>query len=94
MKKTSSTGYFFVGSGIIDRIVNPDKLNSSEKMFCIKNNYYQKIMFGQLTKYIPEINVELIIQRNWKSFAMLHGAHLSAQDVENIECLSRISIVL
>lgn len=94
MKKTSSTGYFFVGSGIIDRIVSPDKLNSTEKMFCVKNNYYQKIIFGQLTKYIPEINVELIIRGNWKSFAMLHGAHLSAPDVENIECLSRVSIVL
>ena len=94
MKKTASTGYFFVGSGIIDRIVNPDELNSSEKMFCVKNNYYQKIIFGQLTKYIPEINVELIIRGNWKSFAMLHGAHLSTPDVENIECLSRVSIVL
>ena len=93
MKKTSSTGYFFVGSGIIDRIVNPDKLNASEKMFCVKNNYYRKITFGQLTKYIPEINVELIIRGNWKSFAMLHGVHLSAPDVENIECLSRVSIV-
>ena len=94
MKKTSSTDYFFVGSGIIDRIVNPDKLNSSEKMFCVKNNYYQKIIFGQLTKYIPEINVELIIRGNWKSVAMLHGARLSGPEVENIECLSRVSIVL
>jgi hypothetical protein len=89
----SSTGYFFVGSGIIDRTLSPDKLKPSEKMLCIENNYYRKIIFGQLTKYIPGINVKLVIRAKLKSSAMLHGAQLSATDVENIECLSRVSIV-
>jgi hypothetical protein len=92
MRKTS-TDYSLIGSGIITGIVSPDRLNPYEKALCIKNNYYGKITFAQLTKYIPGINVKLIMRRNWKSFAFLHGAHLSSSEVKNIDCLSKVSIV-
>jgi hypothetical protein len=93
MRKTSTTDYSFIGSGIITGIVNPDRLNPYEKALCIKNNYYGKITFAQLTKYIPGINVKLIVRRNWKSFALLHGAYLSSSEVKNIDYLSKESIV-
>ncbi len=94
MKKTSSADYHFIGSGIIDRTVNTSKLDATEKMLCIKNNYYKKITFVQLTKYNPSINIKHIVPGNLKSFALLHGTQLSLSDVENIECLSRVTIVL
>jgi hypothetical protein len=93
MRKTSTTDYSFIGSGIITGIVNPDRLNPYEKALCIKNNYYGKITFAQLTKYIPGINVKLVVRRNWKSFALLHGAYLSSSEVKNIDYLSKESIV-
>jgi hypothetical protein len=61
MRKASTTDYSFIGSGIITGIVSPDRLNPYEKALCIKNNYYRKITFGQLTKYVPGINVKLIM---------------------------------
>ena len=93
MMKTSTTDYSFIGSGIITEIVNPNRLNPCEKALCIKNNYYGRITFAQLTKYIPGINVKLVMRRNWKSFALLHGAHLSSSEVKNIDRLSKVSIV-
>lgn len=93
MKKTSDTDYSFIGSGIIDRIIHPDKLSGPEKILCIKNNCYRKVIFGQLAKFYPRINIRQTIGGYWKSLALLHGMHLSASDIATIENLAVASIV-
>lgn len=93
MEKTSNTDYCFIGSGIIDQIIHPEKLNNFEKMLCVKNNCYRKIVFGQLSKFFPGINVKHTIKGSWKSLALLHGAGLSASDIVKIENIAIVSIV-
>jgi hypothetical protein len=93
MEKTSNTDYSFIGSGIIDQIIHPEKLNNLEKLLCVNNNCYRKIVFGQLSKFFPGINVKHTIKGSWKSIALLHGTGLSASDIEKIENNAIVSII-
>jgi hypothetical protein len=93
MRKTSDIDYYFIGSGIIDQIIHPDKLGGPEKILCIKNNYHRKVTFSRLAKFYPRINVRQTKSRAWKSLALLHGIHLSASDISTIENLAVASIV-
>ena len=93
MEKTSNTDYSFIGSGIIDQIIHPEKLNNLEKLLCVNNNCYRKIVFGQLSKFFPGINVKHTIKGSWKSIALLHGTGLSASDIVKIENNAIVSII-
>jgi hypothetical protein len=92
MEKTSNTDYSFIGSGIIDQIIHPEKLNNREKLLCVNNNCYRKIVFGQLSKFFPGINVKHTIKGSWKSIALLHGMGLSASDIVKLENNAIVSI--
>lgn len=91
MKKTSDTDYRFIGSGTIERIIHPEKLNSAEKSLCVKNNCYRKIVFKQLTKFFPAINVRHTMGGTW-NVALLHGMKLSASDILTIENLAPVAV--
>ena len=93
MVKRSNTDYSLIGSGIIDQIIHPEKLNNLEKLLCVNNNCYRKIVFGQLSKFFPGINVKHTIKGSWKSMALLHGTGLSASDLVNIENNAIVSII-
>ena len=93
MEKTSNTDYSFIGSGIIGQIIHPEKLNNLEKLLCVKNNCYRKIVFGQLSKFFPSINVKHTIKGSWESVALLHGTGLNASDIVKIENIATVSIV-
>ena len=53
MKKTHDIDYCFIGSGIIDRVIDPSEFSSLEKILCASNNCYRKIIFGQLARFCP-----------------------------------------
>jgi hypothetical protein len=89
MEKTSNTDYSFIGSGII----HPEKLNNLERLLCVNNNCYRKIVFGQLSKFFPGINVKHTIKGSWKNIALLHGTGLSASDIVKIENNAIVSII-
>jgi hypothetical protein len=93
MKKTHDIDYCFIGSGIIDSIIDTNKLNSLEKILCAKNNCYRKIIFGRLARFYPSINVKQPKNGAWKSIALLHGMHLGASDIATIESLAVVSIL-
>lgn len=93
MKKTHDIDYCFIGSGIIDRIIDPNKFSSLEKILCAKNNCYRKIIFGRLARFYPSIYVKQSKSGAWKSLALLHGMHLGASDIATIENFAVVSIV-
>ena len=93
MKKTSDADYCFIGSGIIDGVTHPDKLSGPEKILCIKNNCYRKIIFGRLARFYPGINVKQPRSGAGKILALLHGMRLAASDIATIENLAVVSIV-
>jgi hypothetical protein len=93
MKKTHDIDYCFIGSGIIDRIIDPNKFSSLEKILCAKNNCYRKIIFGRLARFYPSIYIKQSKSGAWKSLALLHGMHLGASDIATIENFAVVSIV-
>ena len=93
MKKTHDIDYCFIGSGIIDRVINPNEFSSLEKILCAKNNCYRKIIFGRLARFYPSINVKQPKSGACKSLALLHGMHLGASDIAKIENLAVVSMV-
>jgi hypothetical protein len=92
MKKTHDIDYCFIGSGIIDRVIDPKEFSSLEKILCASSNCYRKIIFGRLARFCPGINVQPK-GGAWKSLALLHGMHLGASDIATIENLAVVSIV-
>jgi hypothetical protein len=93
MKRTSHTDYSFIGSGIIDETFNADRLNYPEKLICIKNNCYKKIVFGQLVKFYPAVTVKDSLKDTWKTPALLHGAKVTESEILRIENLVTAFIV-
>ena len=66
----------FIGSGVIEKFVTMDALEEPEKRLCTKNNWYGKILFGRLTRFIPPILVMVTPAAEQNALA-LHGASIS-----------------
>ncbi len=93
MKKNLDNDYQFIGSGTIEKIVRPEELNNAEKLLCSNSNCYRKIVFGQVARYYPGIDVRDIMGGALKPIALLHGMRLSPSDVSRIENLAAVSVI-
>lgn len=70
----------FIGSGVIDRIIDLDDMNEDEKKLCLENNWYAKIAFGKLVQFYPPVPVQDTPARGLNQLA-LHGAEMDASAV-------------
>ena len=82
----------FVGSGVIDRFVGIDGLEEPEKELCLENNWYGKIVFAMLARFVPSVLVQDTPVAGQNSLA-LHGANLSGPDALQIERLATARIM-
>ncbi|MEM3094549.1 MAG: hypothetical protein QXX64_02805 [Nitrososphaera sp.] len=84
----------FIGSGTIDRIVMLDDLQEEEeKKMCIKNNWYAKIIFSKLARFLPTVPVQDTLAAAQNPLA-LHGASISGPEALQIEILARAKIII
>ncbi len=84
----------FLGSGVVDRFVELDEMNEGEEnKLCIENNWYGKIVFSRLTRYVPPVPVRDTPAANQNPLA-LHGARLSSDDAAKIEELAAGKIIV
>ncbi|MEW6603297.1 MAG: hypothetical protein AB1351_01245 [Thermoproteota archaeon] len=74
----------FVSSGVIDRFVDLDEMEEGEKRLCIENNWYGKILFARLTRFVPPVPVRETLAAGQNPLA-LHGSNLSNNDAAKIE---------
>jgi hypothetical protein len=86
----------FIGSGIIEKTFELNELGDvSEKKAWIENNYYKKIIFGKLVKFLPPLLVKDTRISSWsQTGALLHGAPISVSEISIIEGRVNIMIIL
>ena len=82
----------FVGSGVIDRFVGIDGLEEPEKELCLENNWYGKIVFAMLARFVPSVLVQDTPVADQNPLA-LHGANISGPDALQIERLAPARIM-
>ena len=74
----------FAGSGVIDRFVEIDDLQEPERKLCMENNWYGKIVFERLARFVPAIPVQDTPVAGQNPLA-LHGASISSPEALQIE---------
>jgi hypothetical protein len=85
----------FVGLGKIKIIYELSALDVDERKDYVKNNYYSKIVFGTMVRFLPAIVTH---RMKFTSFSktehpLLDGAYLSDSEVSMIEALAIIAII-
>jgi hypothetical protein len=93
IKKVNSRDDAFIGTGVIDKVLELDELEYSEKKICIENNWYKKIIFGKLVRFLPAVLVKDTTVICWtQKGPLLHGHEIRDSDISKIESLSSVTI--
>lgn len=82
----------FIGSGVIDRFVGIDGLEEPEKKLCIENNWYGKIVFALLARFVPPVPVQNTPAAD-RNPLTLHGASMPGTDVLQVERLASARMI-
>ena len=82
----------FIGSGIVDMLMGTDTMEEWEKKLCIENNWYGKILFARLTRFVPAVPLQDTPAAEQNPLA-LHGASMSSQDAAKIERMAASRII-
>jgi hypothetical protein len=95
LTKSGDSDEAFVGLGKIKIIYELSAVDADERKYYIKNNYYSKIVFGTMVRFLPAIVTRPM---NFSSFSkterpLLDGAYLSDSEVSIIEALAKIAII-
>lgn len=82
----------FIGSGVVEKFVAADDMEEPEKKLCAENNWYGKIVFATLARFMPAVPVSDTPAAGQNPLA-LHGSILSGHDAAKIEKLAASRIV-
>jgi hypothetical protein len=82
----------FTGSGVIDRFVAIGDLQEPERKYCIENNWYGKIVFERLARFLPPVPVQDTPASGENPLA-LHGASIPNSEALQIEGLANSKII-
>jgi hypothetical protein len=82
----------FTGSGTIDRVVVLDNLEERERKLCIENNWYARLAFSKLARFLPAVPVQDTSAAG-QNLLMLHGATISNAEALQIERLAPARII-
>lgn len=82
----------FAGSGVIDRFIALDDLQELEKKLCLENNWYGKIVFAKLVRFVPAVPVQSTNAAGQNPLA-LHGSSISSPEALRIEGLAPARII-
>lgn len=82
----------FVGSGVIDRFIAIDALEEWEKKLCVENNWYGKIVFAKLARFIPAVPVQDTPAAGQNPLA-LHGTSIPSSEALRVQGLASSKII-
>ena len=77
----------FIGCGTIERLIEFDDLEQSERKLCEMNNWYGKILFGILIKFLPAVSSaadQPVLQT---------GSQIAASEIDRISAMASARIV-
>jgi hypothetical protein len=82
----------FISSGIVDMLVGTDAMEEWEKKLCIENNWYGKVLFARLARFVPAVPLRDTPAAGQNPLA-LHGASMSSEDAATIERMAARRII-
>lgn len=94
---------YFIGSGIVERLVELDGLTEIERQRCAETNCYGKIIFRTVVRLVPPIPAESILRPSMENTVELArpeelekplqtGASFEISDIERVERLADVRI--
>ena len=82
----------FTGSGTVDRVVALDDLQEQERKLCVDNNWYAKIVFSRLARFLPAVPVQNTPASDQNPLT-LHGASMPGSEALQIDRLAPAKII-
>jgi hypothetical protein len=83
----------FICSGVIDRVIALDDLQEHERKLCIENNWYAKMVFSKLARFLPAVPLRETPAAGQNPL-VLHGASIPSLEALQIERLAPAKIIL
>jgi len=72
-----------IGSGVFDAIIELEAMSEQEKKLCLQNNWYGRIIFDSVERFLPPVPVRGAPLAEIKS-VLLHGLEISEQQAQQI----------
>jgi hypothetical protein len=82
----------FICIGTVDRFVTADELEEPERKLCTENNWYGKIVFESLARFLPAVPVQDTPAAGHNPLA-LHGAAIPGSDALKIDESAQARII-
>jgi hypothetical protein len=82
----------FIGSGTIDRVIALNHLQEPERKLCIENNWYAKLVFSRLARFVSAVPVQDTPAAGQNPRA-LHGASIAGFEALQIEAMAPAKII-
>ena len=78
----------FVGCGTIERLVEIEDMEESEKQLCMRNNWYGKVLFEVVVKFLPPVSSAAA-----KVSMLQTGEQIAASEIEKISAMALTKII-
>lgn len=92
VRKNSQGDSVIIGSATLEKIVELDALNNGEKKLCLENNWYGKMVFAMLARFLPAVHVSETPLAG-RQPALLHGLVITEDELSKIESLAVSKII-
>lgn len=83
-----------VGAGTLAQVIElGDLADEEEKKLCLQNNWYGKLVFSSLTRFLPAVPVSQVASLAAAPPALLHGLEIEGDAATAVDALARAKIV-
>jgi hypothetical protein len=90
--KKAAAGEAFAGSGVFEKIVEADAMGEDERSRCIANNWYGRIVFTRLARFLPPVPLRDTPVAG-RPVVLLHGLEITDDEAARIENLAASRII-
>lgn len=81
-----------IGSGVFDAIIELEAMSEREKRLCLRNNWYGRIIFDSVERFLPPVPVRGTPLAETKP-ALLHGLEISEEHAKEINAFVASRII-
>ena len=81
-----------IGAGILKKIAELDSMDNQERRLCLQNNWYGKIVFERVERFLPPVPVKETLLAGIRP-ALLHGHVLTEEQAAQIDGLVSSRII-
>ena len=81
-----------IGSGVFEKIIELDAMDEEEHRFCLQNNWYGKIVFDRVERFLPPLPIRETPLAECRP-ALLHGINVSEDHAAKIDTLVSSRII-